>query len=360
MKYIFWAILLVFCSRILNSQDIQKDIFYDGPNIFYGNDSLIIKYAEDSTAFVYEVKMKDKTLFNGFRKDSNTVYCIPTKFKNKPDIYPENSKIFVVSDIHGKYDIFKNLLLNNSVIDSNNAWTWGSGHLVILGDLFDKGSKVHESAWLLFNIEKQASQAGGVVHYMLGNHEVKALRGDLKYVTKNYFKLAEILSLNIPDLYLEDTFWGRWLRSKNVITKIGDILFVHGGIHSDILLKDYSISEINNIMRKNIDLSLEEIKMDTTLSFLFRKNGPIRFRGFFKPDSLPEISSDQLSTILNHFKVEKIIVGHTTHDQIIAINNNRIIDVDGGINKGIGGEGLIIDNGSYFRVNIKGEVTRLF
>jgi hypothetical protein len=360
--YISITLFCVFIiTNLVNAQDIQKDeLFFDGPNIFYGNDSLIIKYAEDSTAYVYKVKMKDNTLFNGFRKDSNIVYCIPTNFKNKPDIYPENRKIFVVSDLHGQYDIFQKLLLNNSVIDSNNTWTWGKGHLVINGDNFDKGSNVHECLWLIYKLEQQAKKEGGLVHFLLGNHEVKALRGDLKYVKEHYFTLAEILSLNVPDLYLEDTFWGRWLRSKNIITQIGELLFVHGGIHPDIITKNYSISDINNIMSENIDLSLKEIKMDTTLSFLFRKDGPIRFRGFFYPDSLPEISKDQLTKILDHFDVERIIVGHTTHEHIISTFDNHVIGVDGGINRGIEGEGLLINNKKYFRADIGGHLIQLF
>lgn len=352
----FFILITVSISAQVN----QGNVFFDGPHIFYGKDSLIIKYAVDSTSYSYQVKLEKQTFFQGFLKDSINSYNIPLNFNSVPDHYPDTPKLFAVSDIHGQYEIFRRLLLNNGIIDSNNSWIWEDGHLVIVGDLFDKGPMVHESAWLIYNLELEASEDSGAVHFILGNHEVKALRGDLKYVTSNYFRLAEVLSITIPELYYKDTFWGRWLRSKNVMTKIGSILFVHGGIHPKIVEYQYSISEINSIMRENLDLSLDEIKIDSTLSFLFRKDGPIRFRGFFKPDSLPEVSNEQLTNILSHFNVEKIIVGHTSKDHIYKTHNNRIIGVDCGIRYGQHGEGLLIRDGNFYKASIDGELTQIF
>ncbi|MFC1786341.1 metallophosphoesterase, partial [Candidatus Neomarinimicrobiota bacterium] len=203
-------------------------------------------------------------------------------------------------------------------------------------------------------------EAGGFVHFILGNHEVKALRGDLKYVTPNYFKLAEVLSIPIPDLYKMNTLWGRWLRSKNVIIKIDDLLFVHGGIHPEIVTEDYTITKINRIMRENIDLSLDEIKKDSTLSFLFRKNGPIRYRGFFQPDTLAEVSNNQITKILNYFDVEKIVVGHTSGEHIYTSHNNRVICVDGRIMYGLGSEVLLIKKNKYSVIDKEGNKRKLF
>lgn len=351
--------LLLFSSLVF-AQNIQGTTFFDGPHIFYSDDSLLIKYANDSSAYTYLVKMEEQTSFKGFLRDSTETYLIPTQFEYVPDYYPDVSKIFVISDIHGQYDIFQELLLNNDIIDLNNSWVWGDGHLVILGDVFDKGSHVHESLWLIYNLEQQAKELGGAVHFILGNHEVKALRGDLKYVRENYFKLAEALSLTIPELYYDNTFWGRWLRSKNVLIKMGTLLFVHGGVHPDII-KDYSsISNINNIMKQNLDLPLEEIKLNPTLLFLFQKDGPIRYRGFFQPDSLPEVTNDQLTAILNHFNVERIIVGHTSSNHIYTSHQNRIVCIDSGIIYGSHGEALLILDDRYYTVNTKGERARIF
>lgn len=355
---------LIFCVLVITNlvfaQDYQKGIIFDGPHIFYGEDSLVIKYYNDGNTNTFKIKVDEQTSFQGFLQDSTETYIIPQQFESPPDNYSNVGKIFVVSDVHGQYEIFKELLKSNDVINQNNSWTWGNGHLVILGDVLDKGEYIHEVLWLIYNLEQQAEEQGGKVHFLIGNHEVKALRGDLKYVKRKYFMIAESFFITVPELYFENTFWGRWLRSKNVLTQIESLLFVHGGMHPDMTYKYSSISEINNIMKRNLDMSLEEIKMDSTLSFLFRKDGPIRYRGFFKPDSLPEVSSDQLTAILNHFNVEKIIVGHTSEEHIYTSHNKRIICVDGGIKEGIRGEGLLINNGKYYRVATDGERELIF
>lgn len=304
--------------------------------------------------------MDEVTTFNGFLRDSIDTYTIPQKFESSPDNYTNVKKIFVVSDIHGQYDVFEELLKVNGIISQNNSWAWGDGHLVILGDVFDKGKHIHEVLWLIYNLEHQAETVGGKVHFLLGNHEVKGLRGDLKYVQENYFTIAESFSITVPELYLENTFWGRWLRSKNILMQIDSLLFVHGGIHPEIIEKYSSISEINKIMKENIDMSLEGIKESPTLSLLFRKNGPIRFRGFFHPDSIPEVSNEQLTTILSHFNFKKIIVGHTSRDNIYTTHGNRIIGVDCGIRYGQHAEGLFIKNNIYNIVNNNGEIKPLF
>jgi hypothetical protein len=362
-KYQFYSTLiygLFLFSSLVFAQENQNDKFFDGPHIIYSKDSLIINYYNEGTTNTFYVKMEDRTPFHGFLQDSTESYVIPKQFDLIPDSYPDVEKIFVVSDIHGQYDIFQELLYSNKIIDQNNTWVWGDGHLVIIGDLFDKGTKVHESLWLIYRLEQQAKKAGGVVHFILGNHEVKALRGDLKYVRENYFTLAKALSITIPELYYDNTFWGRWLRSKNVLTKIGFRLFVHGGIHPDLIEKYSSISDINIIMKENLDLSLDEIKINPELSFLFRKDGPIRYRGFFQPDNLPEVSNCQLNDILNHFDVDRIIVGHTSGEHIYTSYNNQIVCVDSGIKNGLHGEALLIMDDRYYAVNTKGDRTPIF
>lgn len=349
---------LIFCVLIIVSsvfaQDSQKIEFFDGPHIFYEKDSLLIKYYDNGPVKTYKIWKDTITKFQGFLKDSTKIYIVPQQFESPPDKYSNVEKIFVVSDIHGHYNIFEDLLRGNNVIDQNNSWIWGNGHLIIVGDVFDKGTQVHEVLWLIYSLEQQAKEQGGTIHFLLGNHDVKALRGDLKYVKENYFTIAESFSITVPEFYLENTFWGRWLRSKNILTQINSLLFVHGGIHPETIEKYNFITDINEIMKANIDLTVEQIKMDSTLLFLFRKDGPIRYRGYFRPDSLPDTTGDELTKILNHFNVEKIIVGHTIGDHIDASYNNRIICVDCGIMYGLHGEGLLISDGRYYRVDTNG------
>lgn len=364
MKKLFYLPFLIFClsftQNLAFSQSHQIDRVFDGPHIFSSNDYLTIKYYDDGIINTYMIGKKDTTIFRGFLHDSTAMYTIPSQFQSPPEIVSEPEKLFVVSDIHGQYGIFRKLLCNNGIIDQNNSWMWGNGHLVILGDVFDRGSEVHETLWLIYKLEQQAQEVGGVVHFIQGNHEVMILQNDLRYVHDKYFAIAGAFAISIPELYGENTFWGNWLRSKNIFIQIGSLLFVHGGIHPELISHYKSISDINKIMKTNLDTNQDEIKNNPSLSLLFGSNGPVWYRGFFYPDSLPDVSDDELASILNHFNVDKIIVGHTTEDHIYTSHNGRIICVDGGIKDGIRGEGLIIINGIYYRVDTAGQKELLF
>jgi hypothetical protein len=345
---------LIFTTNFVYTEDDQNDTIFDGPHIFYNNDSLFIKYYDGDVSKIYKIKMDSVTNFKGFLHDSTESYIIPLQFKSPSDKYSDAEQLFVVSDIHGQYNIFQDLLKSNGIIDRDNSWIWEDGHLIILGDVFDRGAQVQETLWLIYNLEQQAKKAGGAIHLLLGNHEVMVLQNDLRYVHDKYFKIAESFSISVPELYGENTFWGRWLRSKNILTKIGPLLFVHGGIHPNLITKYNSITNINTLMKKNLDTNRDDIKNDPTLSQLFRKDGPIWYRGFFSPDSMPDVSDDELTDILNHFNVEKIIVGHTTEDTIYSSHNNRVLCVDGGIKYGLRGEGLLIIGDMYYRVDTNG------
>jgi hypothetical protein len=74
-----------------------------------------------------------------------------------------------------------------------------------------------------------------------------ALIGDHRYLEQKYRNICEYFSMDYWQFYTLDTELGRYIRSKPIIIKIGNVLFVHGGIGPDLLHKRLSISEINNI-----------------------------------------------------------------------------------------------------------------
>ena len=117
-------VLTIFCN--LNAQSIQTDSINDGPNIFYRSDSLVVRYICEGIEYTSVIQIEDTTSFNGFTYDSNKVYTIPSEFIQVTDQYPISDKLLIVSDIHGQFDIFKKLLINNNVIDSDYNWTFGT------------------------------------------------------------------------------------------------------------------------------------------------------------------------------------------------------------------------------------------
>ena len=89
--------------------------------------------------------------------------------------YNGDFKIAAISDIHGQYDLLINLLKSNKIIDNDGLWSFGNGHFVVAGDMFDRGHDVTKVLWFLYDLEKQAKEKGGKLHVMLGNHDVMVL-----------------------------------------------------------------------------------------------------------------------------------------------------------------------------------------
>ena len=97
------------------------------------------------------------------------------------------SRIVAVGDVHGSYDQLTRLLRASHVIDEEQRWTAGEDHLVLVGDLIDRGRGDRAVLDLLRGLKDDAADAGGHVHVLVGNHEVMNLVRDLRYVNPESF-----------------------------------------------------------------------------------------------------------------------------------------------------------------------------
>ena len=88
-------------------------------------------------------------------------------------------RVVAVSDVHGAYDAMITTLTKAGVLNEEQSWGGGATHLVITGDILDRGPDSRKVMDLLMRIEGEALDAGGRVHLLLGNHEVMNLVGDL-------------------------------------------------------------------------------------------------------------------------------------------------------------------------------------
>lgn len=318
------------------NERIESTEINDGPYIFIEKNKLIEKN-------IVRGKVVDKNL-------SPAAY--DTIYKPEKAVFKNVDKIAAISDFHGQFDLGVEIMKNNKIIDEDLNWDFGEGHLVIVGDIFDRGDQVNELLWLVYKLEDQAEKQGGKVHFVMGNHEYMILNKDFRYINEKYETVAELLDLEYDELYSNKTVLGRWLRSKPMILKINDILYVHGGFAEDFLDKvDFDIEAINDRMSKAIDRSKTEMKETDFYKTYFRTPAPIWYRGYFQ-DTL---EAQEITTILKKTEAERIIVGHTSHDKIVNLYDNRIFGVDSDIKKGKDGELLLILRGKFYRGTREGE-----
>ena len=262
-------------------------------------------------------------------------------------------KMLILSDIEGNFVAFRDLLINNQVMDSSYNWTFGEGHLVVTGDVFDRGRQVTGCLWLIYMLEQKARAAGGDVHFILGNHEVMNLTGDFRYVYPDYNLFAGMLGVSYADLYDQNSVLGKWLRTRNIIEIIGEHLIVHAGISPELNSLGLSVEEINDRHRHFLTCQ-PALPADTVMRTLQDgKVSPYWYRGYYRPNSSQKTPESVIDSTLSLFKVKKIITGHTIVDDISAFYDGKVINTDTHHATG-DSEALLIEGKNYYRVDPTG------
>jgi hypothetical protein len=250
----------------------------------------------------------------------------PTKIEGTC-VYTELEDIFAVSDIEGNFSAFVEILNNNGIIDKELNWTFGKGHLVLNGDMVDRGEFVTQVLWLIRKLETEAEQKGGKVHYLLGNHDVMLMQGDDRYATEKYRDLAKKTGRKLKDYFGRDTYFGKWMRGKNAVEKIGETIFVHGGLSIELIKSDISIREVNELLRNNIDVPDSLLNEDSDL--IFGSFGPLWYRGLITDQKKYEkIKITDLDKILDYYKADRIVAGHCIVDEVSDDFKGKVVRID--------------------------------
>jgi len=335
----------------------------DGPYLI--DDQLIIVDVENQ---IISQERRSDTLTVGIDNQTQDTFDLILQGPHtSPDSeYSHSDKLLAVSDIEGNFEGFVSLLLAQDVIDGSFNWSYGDGALVLVGDFVDRGDKVTEVLWLIYKLDYQAQAAGGSVHFIIGNHELLNLNGQFGYANGKYQRLSQELGAsdhvveNNKILYSKRSELGRWMRSKNIMERIGDYIFVHAGIKPDILEYDMSIANLNEYARNH----LNEGVVTTQSSYLLDdKVGPLWYRGLVRKKSSNDSELiERLDPVLDRYDAKHIVVGHTVVSDISADLDGRVIRIDlkhgtereSGLTKG-----LMIEDGVAYKVDDLGNKQKL-
>jgi hypothetical protein len=118
----------------------------DGPHLFWQDDTTaVVMYYCDSAMSSRTLHGADTLRFTGFCEDTLTEYVVPVAPREAgPCVFADVSRIMCLSDIHGDLEHLVEILVNAGVLDQEYHWAWDDGHLVINGDVFDRGDRVTE------------------------------------------------------------------------------------------------------------------------------------------------------------------------------------------------------------------------
>lgn len=349
-------------SKIIHiKKEAQEKVYeFDGPDGPYIINDTLFK-VNKKKLLVFENQFNSDSLpVQVSNVDEDTFHvAIQSNYKSPPTNFDMPNKMVVISDIEGKFNAFSSFLMANKVIDKNYDWIFDDGHLVLVGDFVDRGRNVTQVLWLIYKLEYQAQEKGGHVHFILGNHEVLNFKGDHRYNSGKYIKVAQEISGQkdkkkaIQYMYSKRSELGKWVATKNVVEKIGDYIFVHAGLSPQLTKYKHTLDDINTNVRNFYTQKIT--KQDTTAQFLYGSKGPFWYRGFVMPRSNYEkINSTDLDHVLNYYKAKTIVVGHTIVSDIKKSFEGRIllIDVSHSYEKHSGKtKGVLIENGLEYKIN---------
>lgn len=199
----------------------------------------------------------------------------------------EAERVVALSDIHGAYDAMVKTLQNVGILDEDLAWVGETAHLVIVGDILDRGPRSRDVMDLLMRLEDEALVAGGQVHVLIGNHESMNMIGDMRYVSKEEYAAfaadetaqqrrrwfeAYVRRQPMPrdEVELKKRFdsafpagffalraalgpdgeYGRWLLTKPIIAVINGTAFVHGGLSP--VVNEYGLDGVNQTLQEEL------------------------------------------------------------------------------------------------------------
>ena len=339
----------------------------DGPYLIYGDNLDVRKISIDTLGHLRDGVMHDPrvgTAFNVFSDDAKYEFQIKLHPIARPAWKCEAAgKILVLSDPHSNFKCFVSLLQGNGVIDKYLNWTYGKNQLVIIGDVFDRGTDATQIFWLIYQLEQEAADAGGQLHFLYGNHEPMVLSGDIRYTNRKYKKLADSLGMEFRQLMGPDTELGRWLATRNTMMVIGDNLFVHAGISQEFLDKNCTIPQVNEMVSRGLFMTKEERKADGELYFMFKSNGPIWYRGLvYSKKKYNPASEETVDAALARYGVKRIFVGHTIFKNVRTFYRKKVIAVNVSNRENMlkgRSRGILIAGGNYYTVGDHGVMDKL-
>ncbi len=281
------------------------------------------------------------------------IYRLPRRFDPVFE-YHNVSKVFAVGDVHGCYDSLVHLLIANRVIDSHLNWNFNDGHLVFIGDLFDRGSMVTQTLWLVYRLFNQAPRCGGNVHVIMGNHELLALNNDYRYLNPKYIFLTRGLNMEYSKLFSSTTILGQFVRSFKASVKIDSVLFAHAGLSDFMVNQNITLYSLNRAVYSLLNLdSGDPIPplYPSIFSHAISEQGVFWYRGYLVDEpTVKRATPADLQRVLHFYQASAMVIGHTEVERIEPLYNGLLYPLNVPFDRvGIRKQGLLIVGKQFFR-----------
>lgn len=298
-------------------------------------------------------------------------------------------RIVAIGDLHGDFEAWRAIAGAAGLIDPNGRWTGANATLVQMGDIVDRGPDSLKIIDDLMKLQREAPKRGGRVVVVLGNHEAMMMTGDLRYVhpgeyaafvdrdskrrrqlgyEANREAIQAAYRSRAPELSPEsikgewektmplgrmeyqlawrpDGELGKWAIANPAVVKLGDTLFVHGGISAA-----YANVPLDVINRQAA--AALKAQDETPTAIINNPQGPLWYRGLIIRNdgddatvapvpagtTIPLTIDQEIDLALNGFGAKRIVVAHTpSRAGIIGERGGKLWRIDSAISRAYGG-----------------------
>lgn len=118
----------------------------DGPYVITKGEkhlAINITSTEQQINQVTTTQVQDQVVVTADNKNK-TQFSVPLRnnYARSNLIYSTEEKVLAISDVEGNFNAMVDLLSASGVINESLAWSFNKGHLVLIGDMVDRGINV--------------------------------------------------------------------------------------------------------------------------------------------------------------------------------------------------------------------------
>jgi hypothetical protein len=255
---------------------------------------------------------------------------------------PAPRRVVAVGDLHGDLDHARRVLRLAGAIDAHDRWVGGDLVVVQTGDEIDRGDDDRAILDLVEDLKKQAAAAGGELVALLGNHEIMNASLDFRYVTAGGFAAFSAPASDTPAVegatpqaggrtaaFAPGGRYAAVLSRRPVAVKVGDSVFVHGGILPKHVA--YGLDRMNDELDDWLLGRRPEAPAVVT-----GEDGPVWTRAYSRENAAPDCPD--LSNVLARLGARRMVVGHTVqHGGVNGACGGALWRIDVGLSHYFGG-----------------------
>jgi hypothetical protein len=247
---------------------------------------------------------------------------------------PAVGTLVAIGDLHGDLDHARRVLRLAGAIDAKDAWIGGTLTVVQTGDEIDRGDDDRAILDLFERLKADAKKAGGEVIALSGNHELMNVALDFRYVTNGAWGTFPLLGdASAPPKMASDIIragraaafapggaYARLLSDRPFMVKVGDSVFVHGGI-----LPKHVRYGLGKMHEEVVSWTLNGGKEPASV---MAEDGPVWTRLYSSGDG----GCSTLTEALGLLGAKRMVVGHTVQEQgINSACDGKVWRIDVGL-----------------------------